>query len=967
MAVLGMTAIARPALQPFPRECVWGNGAVDASALPVVRDDVRQCEIGADEVLATGARSVYAGELLKNAVYLAVEGSPLAQKLVAAFKLDVPQKTQGYALAVEKGRVAVVGHDPVGALYGAETVRQLMAEGGRVPEVRIRDWPDFTWRGYLSLWGGIRRWGEIATRDKSKLDLPALKAGFDAMARHKLNTYFSFHGSNSGWNYPDDPKVQAEYREAIAYARERGIRPKITIMESVYSNLNNPKGLKDGKDWDCIYHQVPWARWWYCWSRDEEIEKMVMWWVKYLKDLGAEDAIIQIHPRDTGGKGGRDPEEFSKRCPKCRELFGDDERWKATAHKLNIWNRVLKRELPECSVGSCVQPYLLQRIIKPEGVDDETMRCWKRDTVDYWRQLSDALDDPDFWFASWACSREALAEYRKLVPSRPCNFGATYTSNPGVFLTSSRRLGTVFEGVDDQSFVESSTVNAGQWESMFLTGEYMWNTKAPGWKEFDGKVWYDPMEDHTGPKEVMDEILPAICRTFWGEKAGPAMTDFFASGVLPQYLAEPADTIGEWNRIRNNAFYDPTGGSMSGAGTKRPPITDSAELVNGQVAAAKKALAAIIRARRYMDGMQVNQRIYFGFYLRRAPYWLATARVRAAAFAAREALAGGAADGGLPIITAARSVAERDFAAADANAKALDKLNLRDDRKFMSYGLTLEGARKLLERAERFAKARVSIDKAERAAKKAQIIAAAGCRPDRKAEFPVEPSATSEIWEGERVIDKPVVVEGKALFLKPGAKVIFRSEGRIEVLGFGFYAANAEFEAEDEMTGNFRIVVRRGDLWLDNCRFSNMKCTKSSDWGTGFVRMEGNRRARRPMTVRHCTFVNCSSLSCRDVGDSEITHCLFEGCDTAICALVSLNTVVEGNVIRGFRTVGLELRQSDMTEVVGNVFENGPAAAQFSLSQDCRMIGNLYSDCKPYRLSCEGKSKTLVEPRVINE
>ena len=46
MAVLGMTAFARPALQPFPRECVWGSGVVDASALPVVRDDVRQCEIG---------------------------------------------------------------------------------------------------------------------------------------------------------------------------------------------------------------------------------------------------------------------------------------------------------------------------------------------------------------------------------------------------------------------------------------------------------------------------------------------------------------------------------------------------------------------------------------------------------------------------------------------------------------------------------------------------------------------------------------------------------------------------------------------------------------------------------------------------------------------------------------------------------------------------------------------------------
>ena len=94
---------------------------------------------------------------------------------------------------------------------------------------------------------------------------------------------------------------------------------------------------------------------------------------------------------------------------------------------------------------------------------------------------------------------------------------------------------------------------------------------------------------------------------------------------------------------------------------------------------------------------------------------------------------------------------------------------------------------------------------------------------------------------------------------------------------------------------------------------------------------------------------------------------LLAGRDTAICSLMSLNTVVEGCVIQDFKTVGLELRQADQTEIVGNVFENGPAAAQFSLSRDCRLIGNHYSDCRPYFLTGEGKSKTLVSPRVFNE
>lgn len=959
-------AVGKPALQPFPRECAWGEGIVEAAGLPIVRDDVRQCEIGAEELPTTGERRVFAGEEPAKGIYLAVKGSPLAAKLTAAFSLDVPQKRQGYALAAENGCVAVVGYDAVGALYGAMTLRQLMADGGRVPTVRIRDWPDFAWRGSLGMWGGIRSWGEAATRRRQELDPPAVKAGFDEMMRHKLNTFAGFHSS---YNYPTDPKVLAEYREVFAYARERGIRPRITIFESVYSHLYNPKNLKGAKDWDCIYNEVAWAKRWLCWSRDEEFEQMALWWVKYLKDIGAEDAIIQIHPRDSSGKNGMDPEDFSKRCAKCRERYADDERWKATANKLNIWNRIFKRELPDCSVGSCVQPYVLSRVFPPEEAEGEEYRVWKRDTVDYWRQLSPAIEDPQFWFASWICKRACIDEYRKTISKRPYHFGATYTSNPGVFMTSSRRLGTVFEGGDNEAFHDTDSINQGQWESMFLAGEYMWNTKASGWTEYDGQVWYDPLSDHTGPDVVMRTLLPAICRTFWGEKIGPVLVDFFASGVLPKYLSEPVNTIGVWNRIRKNAMYDPTGGSMSGPGNKvpLPPIVDNAELANGQVAAAEKALKALERARPFMDEMPSYKRTYFGFYLRRAPYWLATARVRAAVIAAREALEKGAADGGVSIIAAARPVAERDFAAADANAKLLNKAGLHDRVTFMAYGMTLDDAKKEFDKVERLAKSGGRMDDKARAAQRKRIVTEAGVRPDRAVAFPAKPDEKSVVWDGEHIIDSPVVLDKKALYLKPGTKVVFRGEGRLEVKYAGFYASNAAFEAEDGLTGSFRIFVKRGDLWLDNCHFTNMKCEKSSNWGTGFIRMESYHRTRRPMIVRHCTFVNCSAISCNATGDSEITNCLFDGCDRAICTLMALNTIIEGNVVRGVREMGLELRQSDLTNVVGNVFEKGPVAAQFSLCRDCRMIGNFYSDCKPYRVTGEGKSKLRLEPLRINE
>ena len=64
---------------------------------------------------------------------------------------------------------------------------------------------------------------------------------------------------------------------------------------------------------------------------------------------------------------------------------------------------------------------------------------------------------------------------------------------------------------------------------------------------------------------------------------------------------------------------------------------------------------------------------------------------------------------------------------------------------------------------------------------------------------------------------------------------------------------------------------------------------------------------------------------------------------------------------------GVEHRQSDSTDIVGNVFENCPYGVLFSLSRNCRLIGNSYENCKPYVTAREGKSKILVEPLVVNE
>jgi hexosaminidase len=115
-----------------------------------------------------------------------------------------------------------------GAMHGVETFLQLVGPGPggfQAAAVHIEDRPRFAWRG-LMLDSG-RHWMPVAV----------VKRNLDAMAAVKLNVFHWHLSEDQGFRveskrYPKLHEVgsdglyytQAEVREIVAYARERGIR-----------------------------------------------------------------------------------------------------------------------------------------------------------------------------------------------------------------------------------------------------------------------------------------------------------------------------------------------------------------------------------------------------------------------------------------------------------------------------------------------------------------------------------------------------------------------------------------------------------------------------------------------------------------------------------------------------------------------------------------------------------------------
>lgn len=135
---------------------------------------------------------------------------------------------ESYTLEVTPQQARLRSPTPVGAMHGMETFLQLVeldTQGFAAPAVEIKDHPRFPWRGLMV--DVSRHW----------MPMEVLKRNLDGMAALKLNVFHWHLSDNQGFRVESKafPKLQemgsdghyytqAQVREVIAYARDRGIR-----------------------------------------------------------------------------------------------------------------------------------------------------------------------------------------------------------------------------------------------------------------------------------------------------------------------------------------------------------------------------------------------------------------------------------------------------------------------------------------------------------------------------------------------------------------------------------------------------------------------------------------------------------------------------------------------------------------------------------------------------------------------
>ena len=559
---------------PTPKQIKMAGDPIQLSGdeLPVIvigKNACRQSQIGADWICDTSVR--LRGPTLRRVpvdklpsdvwalVIGTIKDNPLVRQAVEKGMVDVGSGNpgeRGYEIKVQRKtkRIYLAGVDPIGALYACVTLGHLIEHEGDNLVLRtadIRDWPDAIYAMPSSNlgWGGLIGLPEVwATRPKSKIYLKETKEltpeafqetldvcrrNIDRLLAHKLAMIrfkrpYELRGERL--NIEELGRYDV-FREAIAYAKERGIgimgsgfNPFVGLKKDYpeYAELS----LKGSSKMDI------WIR---CWGLDDIRRKTAANIAEFAHHMGFTD--IWFHDTDAGLY--LNPAQWNDRNEQDRKRWGDDYA-AAVINKHMIHVEELRKLSPNIRIHFTLVPYGCNILDVRSGA--EVMQWVHGDNpdimklaekmhvkyVDFFKRVSDAFPE-GVYLQIREADGVSRQKFNELLGNRPiCTWYAVNPLYP-FFSPTSSMLKEICNHV--HSVVKPAYCDNLVPLNSLAIREYMWNTKTPGMQTwpysfgFDHKLITDFLERSSADEDVYRVVLPRVARALFGREIAPDITE----------------------------------------------------------------------------------------------------------------------------------------------------------------------------------------------------------------------------------------------------------------------------------------------------------------------------------------------------------------------------------------------------------------------------------------------------------
>ena len=229
LPLAGTAFAAQPALMPWPQQIELKSGSL--SLEHPLRATVAGCDARVTHAVERFRAQLTAqtGDLYRHQEVDAKENLSLEIHCAAqGLPIQAIAEDESYTLSVTAAGAKIDSPTPLGAMHGLQTILQLAEWGPKgwdVPAAEIKDTPRFPWRGLMI--------------DVSRhfLPLDQLEREIDGMAAVKLNVLHMHLSDDQGFRVESKkaPKLQltasegmyytqAQLKEMVEYARDRGIR-----------------------------------------------------------------------------------------------------------------------------------------------------------------------------------------------------------------------------------------------------------------------------------------------------------------------------------------------------------------------------------------------------------------------------------------------------------------------------------------------------------------------------------------------------------------------------------------------------------------------------------------------------------------------------------------------------------------------------------------------------------------------